>query len=56
MPDQGYILLKHPPGEAQANFGKAIFYERGIQYEGYYLNLSLPYSTDGYPRLFKGQS
>lgn len=56
MPDQGYIPLKHPPGEAQADFGEAEFYERGIKYEGYYLNLSLPYSNAGYLQLFKGQS
>ncbi len=54
--DQGYIPLKHPPGEAQADFGEAEFYERGIKYEGYYLNLSLPYSNAGYLQLFKGQN
>jgi len=54
--DEGYIPLKHPPGEAQVDFGEAEFYERGIRYRGYYLNLSLPYSNAGYMQLFKGQN
>lgn len=54
--DQGYIPLEHPPGEAQADFGEAEFYERGTKYEGYYLNLSLPYSNAGYLQLFKAEN
>jgi len=49
----GFLPLEHPPGEAQADFGKARFIENGITYDGYYLNLSYPYSNGGHMQLFK---
>jgi len=52
--DGGYIPLEHPPGEAQADFGEAVFTENGIRFEGYYLTLSFPYSNGGYIQVFKG--
>lgn len=52
--DSGYIPLEHPPGEAQADFGEAVFVENGIRFEGYYLTLSFPYSNGGYIQVFKG--
>lgn len=52
----GFLPLEHPPGEAQGDFGEAQFIEKGIQYNGYYLNLSFPYSNAGYFQLFKGQN
>ncbi|MBZ4646468.1 MAG: Integrase catalytic region [Clostridia bacterium] len=51
---QGYIPLDHPAGEAQADFGEAVFLENGIRYEGYYVTMSFPYSNGGYIQLFKG--
>ena len=54
--NQGYIPLEHIPGEAQADFGEAEFYENGKLYCGKYLNLSFPYSNKGYLQLFKGEN
>lgn len=52
----GYLPLEHIPGEAQADFGDADFYENGKLYSGKYLNLSFPYSNRGYIQLFKGEN
>lgn len=52
----GYLPLEHLPGEAQADFGEAEFYENGQHYIGKYLNLSFPYSNNGYLQLFKGEN
>lgn len=52
----GYLPLEHIPGEAQADFGDAEFYENGKRYDGKYLNLSFPYSNQGYTQLFKGEN
>lgn len=53
---EGYLPLDHPAGEAQVDFGEAVFYENGQEIEGYYLNLSLPHSNAGFLQLFKGQN
>jgi len=53
---KGYLPLEHPPGEAQADFGKARFIENGVTYDGFYLNLSFPYSNAGYTQLFKSEN
>ena len=40
----GYIPLEHRPGEAQADFGTADFYENGkLHHDAKYLVLSFPY-------------
>jgi len=52
----GYLPLEHIPGEAQADFGDADFYENGKLYSGKYLNLSFPYSNKGYTQVFKGEN
>ena len=52
----GYLPLEHIPGEAQADFGDAEFYENGKLYAGKYLNLSFPYSNRGYLQMFKGEN
>jgi transposase len=44
MNPDGFLPLEHPPGEGQADFGKARFIENGITYDGYYFNISYPYS------------
>jgi transposase len=49
----GFLPLEHPPGEAQADFGEARFIENGITYDGYYFNISYPYSNGGHMQLFK---
>jgi transposase len=51
-----YLPLKHPPGEAQADFGQAVFIEKGKEITCYYLNLSFPYSNASYFQVFKGQN
>ena len=53
---KAYLPLKHKPGESQVDFGECQFIERGIKYDGFYLNLSFPYSNGGYPQLFKAQN
>lgn len=52
----GYLPLEHIPGEAQADFGDAEYYEKGRAYSGKYLNLSFPNSNKGYFQLFKGEN
>jgi transposase len=52
----GYLPLEHIPGEAQADFGEAQYYESGQLYSGKYLNLSFPHSNQGYFQLFRGEN
>jgi len=52
----GHLPLEHIPGEAQADFGDAEFYENGRLHSGKYLNLSFPYSNKGYFQQFKGEN
>lgn len=51
-----YLELQHSENEAQVDFGKAQFYENGIEVNGSYLVLSLPYSNAGYLQLFRGET
>lgn len=53
---EGSLPLDHPPGEAQVDFGSATFIEKGIKYDGKYLNISFPYSNGGYTQLFKSEN
>lgn len=54
---EGFIPLVHRPGEAQADFGYADFYENGKYHEkGKYLVLSFPYSNGGYLQLNYGEN
>lgn len=54
---EGYIPLIHRPGEAQADFGTADFYENGHHYrERKYLVLSFPFSNGGYLQLNYGEN
>lgn len=52
----GYLPLEHPRGEAQVDFGQAVFYEKGKLIKGHYLNMSFPYSNGGYTQVFKGNN
>jgi len=53
----GYIPLEHSPGEGQADFGYADFYENGkLHHEAKYLVLSFPYSNGGYLQLNYGEN
>lgn len=52
----GYLPLEHLPGETQGDFGDAQFYESTRLYSGKYLDLSFPYSNQGYLQLFKGEN
>ena len=55
--EPGYLPLIHHPGEAQADFGKAAFYENGRYHEmGKYLVLSFPVSNGGYLQLNYGEN
>jgi transposase len=53
---EGFLPLNHRPGEAQADFGAADFYENGRRRSGKYLELSFPYSNKGYLQLFYGEN
>ena len=53
----GYLPLEHHPGEAQADFGYADFYENGkLHHEAKYLVLSFPHSNGGYLQLNYGEN
>lgn len=52
----GFLPLEHHPGEAQADFGTADFYENGKRITGKYLEVSFPYSNKGYMQLFYGEN
>ncbi len=54
--NDAYLPLEHPPGEAQADFGEAVFVENGKRYQGHYLTLSFPYSNAGYTQLTRGEN
>lgn len=49
--NKGYIPLIHHEGEAQADFGEAVFIENGVKMKGKYLILSFPFSNAGYIQL-----
>ena len=53
----GHLPLVHHPGEAQADFGQAAFYENEKYHpEGKYLVLSFPVSNGGYLQLNYGEN
>lgn len=53
----GYLPLAHRPGEAQADFGTADFYENGkLHHEAKYLVLSFPFSNGGFLQLNYGEN
>ena len=54
--NEGFLPLEHHPGEAQADFGSAEFYEHGKLISGKYLVLSFPWSNAGYLQLFYGEN
>ena len=53
---EGFIPLIHSPGEAQADFGAADFYENGLHHSGKYFVLDYPYSNQGYLQLHYGEN
>lgn len=53
---KGFIPLIHFPGETQADFGAAVFYENSMRCEGKYLVLSFPHSNAGFPQLMYGEN
>ncbi len=44
----GYLPLKHPGGEAQADFGEVLVIEKGKEKKFYTFNLSFPFSNSSY--------
>ena len=53
---KSYLPLIHYPGEAQADFGAAQFFENSLSIEGKYLVLSFPFSNAGYLQLMYGEN
>ena len=54
--NEGFLPLEHRPGEAQADFGSAQFYERGRLISGKYIVLSFPWSNAAYMQLLYGEN
>ncbi|MDP8218571.1 MAG: IS21 family transposase [Candidatus Theseobacter exili] len=52
----GFLPLEHQPGESQADFGTADFFENGKRLTGKYLEVSFPSSNKGYLQLFYGEN
>lgn len=48
--------MEHPPGEAQADFGEVVFFEKGKKIKGHEFVLSFPYSNGSYVQLLKGEN
>jgi transposase len=48
-----YAPLRYLPGEAQCDMGICEFVENGIEYNGYYVVLSFPYSNIAFCQLLK---
>ena len=48
--------MEHIPGEAQVDFGDSDFFLNGKLFTGHRLNLSFPYSNQGFTQLFKGEN
>lgn len=53
---EGFIPLEHHPGETQADFGSAEFFENGRKWSGKYLVISFPHSNIGFPQLNYGEN
>lgn len=53
---EGYLPLKHDPGESQADFGAADYVENGIRHSGKYFVLDFPYSNQAYMQLHGGEN
>ena len=53
---EGFLPLEHSPGEAQADFGSAEFYQRGKYFYGKYIALSFPWSNAAYMQLLYGEN
>ena len=50
------LPLQHIPGEAQADFGQADYFERGKRVSGSYVTLSFPSSNAGFTQLEPGEN
>ena len=50
------LPLTHPCGEAQVDFGKTVFYERGEKYDAHHLVVTYPHAGTSYSQLFKGEN
>ncbi len=50
------IPLDHSPGEMQVDFGAVQFIESGKLIDGHYLNVSFPYSNQGFQQLCYGEN
>lgn len=51
-----FLKLLHNEVEAQVDFGKATFFEKGKKIQGSYLVLTLPYSNAGFVQIFRGET
>lgn len=54
--NRGFIPLYHPEGEAQVDFGKAVFIYNGRNITGHYINMTFPNSNGNYTQVFMGEN
>lgn len=50
------LPLLHPAGESQTDFGRTVFHEKQVRYEGHHFGLTFPHSDAKYVQLFKGEN
>jgi transposase len=54
---EGYLPILHPPGHAQADFGKFKYYDSlGVDHDGYALLVTFPHSNTGWIQVFPAQN
>jgi transposase len=54
---ESFLPLAHPPGHAQVDFGKFKYYDAvGMDYTGYALSISFPYSNAGWTQVFPSEN
>lgn len=51
-----FLQLSHSKEEAQVDFGKVTFFEKGKKVQGSYLVMTLPYSNAGFIQVFRGET
>jgi len=51
-----FVPLRHPAGEAQADFGEALVVVAGVERKAHYLAMDLPHSDDGFVVAFPAET
>jgi len=51
-----FVPLRHPPGDAQADFGEAVVVINGVQRKAHFLVVDLPHSDDAFVKAFPAET